>query len=86
MGDYEYLSSLIDGVPDRPSIKHHVRIVREKASQRKVINAYYAGIGAIAEGLTSQQAIESLGEKILQIQTGSDEAPAQPVISFTLLF
>jgi len=34
VGDFGYVSSLIDGVPDRPSIKHYVRIVKEKSAQR----------------------------------------------------
>jgi replicative DNA helicase len=47
IGDVAYISSLVDGVPDRPSIKNYIRIVREKAGQRKLIRACNAGIGAI---------------------------------------
>ena len=32
IGDVGYVSSLLDGVPDRPSIEHYVRIVRDKVS------------------------------------------------------
>src|SRR5580700_3508048 len=38
IGGVAYLSSLIDGVPDRPSIEHYVRIVRNKALLRGLIN------------------------------------------------
>ena len=76
VGDYAYISALLDGVPDRPSIKHYVKIVREKAAQRKVMAACNATIGALADGSSSQEAIGQLGETILQIQTGSDDAPA----------
>jgi len=38
VGGVAYLSSLIDGVPDRPSIEHYVRIVRNKALLRGAIN------------------------------------------------
>ena len=31
IGDMAYVSSLLDGVPDRPSIEHYVKIVRDKA-------------------------------------------------------
>src|ERR1017187_3839904 len=34
IGDVGYISSLLDGVPDRPSIEHYVRIVRDKAILR----------------------------------------------------
>ncbi|HXM62993.1 MAG TPA: DnaB-like helicase C-terminal domain-containing protein [Terriglobales bacterium] len=83
VGDYGYISGLLDGVPDRPSIRHYVRIVREKAMQRRLVHACHSTIGVIGDGCSSQQAIEALGENILQIQTGSDDAPAQRVVSFT---
>src|SRR6202046_4300775 len=38
IGGVAYLSSLIDGVPERPSIEHYVRIVRNKALLRGLIN------------------------------------------------
>jgi len=38
IGDVGYVSSLIDGVPDRPSIMHYVKIVRDKAILRAVIS------------------------------------------------
>src|SRR5439155_22553328 len=77
VGGYAYIADLFDGVPDRPSIKHYIRIVKEKASLRKLIHACNATIVSIGDGCTSQIAIEDLGERILQVQTGSDAAPAQ---------
>jgi putative DNA primase/helicase len=35
IGGVAYLSSLIDGVPERPSIAHYVRIVQEYATRRR---------------------------------------------------
>jgi len=83
VGDVGYVSGLVDGVPDRPSIRHYVKIVREKAAQRKLVHACSATVGAIGDGCSSQEAIEGLGEKVLQIQTGSDDAPAQRIVSFS---
>jgi replicative DNA helicase len=83
VGDVGYVSSLVDGVPDRPSIKHYVKIVREKADQRKVIHACNAGIGAISDGSSSRECIADLSERLLQIQTGSDDAPAERVLKFS---
>src|ERR1043166_4514284 len=34
IGDVGYVSGLVDGVPDRPSIEHYIRIVRDKALLR----------------------------------------------------
>jgi replicative DNA helicase len=48
IGGVAYLSSLIDGVPERTSIEHWVRIVREKALLRGAINI---GQNVIAEAL-----------------------------------
>src|ERR1700737_4461111 len=39
VGDVGYISSLVDGVPDRPSIEHYVKIVRDKALLRGLIHA-----------------------------------------------
>jgi replicative DNA helicase len=59
IGGVAYLSSLIDGVPDRPSIEHYVRIVRNKALLRGLINLAQ---NAIAEAVEhSDEAEEVLG-------------------------
>jgi replicative DNA helicase len=59
IGGMAYLSSLIDGVPDRPSVEHYVRIVRNKALLRGLINAAQ---NAIAEAIeNTDEAEEVLG-------------------------
>ncbi len=59
IGGVAYLSSLIDGVPERPSIEHYVRIVRNKALLRGLINVAQ---NAIAEAIEhSDEAEEVLG-------------------------
>ena len=78
-----YASSLIEGLPDRPSVKSYVRIMKEKAAQRKIIHSCNAVVGGIAHEMTSGEATEYLQDQILQIQTGSDDAPAQRVLSFS---
>jgi replicative DNA helicase len=49
VGDVGYVSSLLDGVPDRPSIEHYVKIVRDKALLRGLIHAANAAIARAAE-------------------------------------
>ncbi len=49
IGDVAYVSSLLDGVPDRPSIEHYIRIVRDKALLRGLIHAANAAIGRAAD-------------------------------------
>jgi replicative DNA helicase len=83
IGDVSYISKLIDGVPDTPSVKHYVRIVRERAAKRKLISACDATKASLEAEATSSEAIESLTDQILQVQTGSDETPAKRIIEFT---
>jgi len=57
IGDVGYVSSLLDGVPDRPSIEHYVRIVRDKALLRGLIHTANAAIGRAAEQTDSAEEI-----------------------------
>jgi hypothetical protein len=62
IGDVGYVSGLVDGVPDRPSIEHYVRIVAEKASLRKIILACGATIEQALDGSESGEQILAANE------------------------
>jgi replicative DNA helicase len=49
IGDVAYVSSLVEGVPERPSIEHYVKIVRDKALLRGLIHASNAAIARAAD-------------------------------------
>jgi len=49
IGDVGYVSSLLDGVPDRPSIEHYIKIVRDKALLRGLIHAASAAIARASD-------------------------------------
>lgn len=49
IGDVGYVSQLLDGVPDRPSIEHYVKIVRDKALLRGLIHAANAAMARAAD-------------------------------------
>src|SRR6266567_2468722 len=49
IGDVAYVSSLVDGVPDRPSIEHYVKIVRDKALLRGLISAATTAIARASD-------------------------------------
>lgn len=49
IGDVGYVSSLVDGVPDRPSIEHYIKIVRDKALLRGLIHAANAAIARASD-------------------------------------
>ncbi len=60
IGDVGYISGLVDGVPDRPSIEHYIKIVRDKALLRGLIHTANAAIARAAE--QSDPAEEILNE------------------------
>ncbi len=49
VGDIAYLSGLVDGVPERPSIEQYVKIVRDKALLRGLMHAANAAIARASE-------------------------------------
>jgi replicative DNA helicase len=49
IGDVAYVSSLMVGMPDRPSIEHYVKIVRDKAMLRGLISAASTAIARASE-------------------------------------
>src|SRR6266404_6271333 len=57
IGDVGYVSSLLDGVPDRPSIEHYVKIVRDKAILRGLIHVANAAIAKASEQADSADEI-----------------------------
>ena len=84
VGDVGYISSLIDGVPDRPSVRHYIRIVREQAAQKKLAMACtQVADGILNKTMSCREAIDQITTNMLQIQTGSDEFPAKRLIEFT---
>jgi replicative DNA helicase len=49
IGGAAYISSLLDGVPDRPSIEHYIKIVRDKSLLRGLIHTATAAIARASE-------------------------------------
>jgi replicative DNA helicase len=62
VGDVAYVSSLVEGVPDRPSIEHYVKIVRDKALLRGLISAANAAIARASEQAESAEDVLSDAE------------------------
>jgi len=49
IGGAAYISGLLDGVPDRPSIEHYIKIVRDKALLRGLIHTATAATARASE-------------------------------------
>src|SRR6266851_4629993 len=60
IGDVGYISSLVDGVPDRPSIRHYIDIVRDNSLLRGLIHVSNATIARASE--QSDDAVEVLSD------------------------
>ena len=59
IGDVAYVSSLVEGVPERPSIEHYVKIVRDKALLRGVISAASTAIARASDQSDSAEDVLS---------------------------
>src|SRR6202166_740979 len=68
IGDVGYISGLLDGVPDRPSIEHYIKIVRDKALVRGVIHAANTAIArASAQSDPAEELLNDAEAAIFQI-------------------
>src|SRR5947209_17789096 len=68
IGDVGYVSGLVDGVPDRPSIEHYSKIVRDKALLRGPIQAANAAIArASEEADPAEQSLHDAAATIFQL-------------------
>src|SRR5437667_970551 len=56
IGGAAYITSLLDGVPDRPSIEHYIRIVRDKSLLRGLIHTATAAIAQTSDKSASAEA------------------------------
>jgi replicative DNA helicase len=70
--DAAYLSWLLDGVPDIGNVEHYARIVKEKATLRRLIRA---GQRIVRDGLTQEKTAEELlGEATGEIFEIADDS------------
>lgn len=71
IGDVSYLTSLIEGLPDRPSIAHYAASVKEKAQLRALLCAASSTMDSITGGAPLSTVSTSLMEAILQVESVS---------------
>jgi len=84
IGDVAYVSSLVEGVPERPSIEHYVRIVRDKALLRGLISASNTAIARASD--QSDTAEEVLSEAEAAIFRLSEKRIGRGFQNFEELF
>jgi len=76
VGGADYVAGLLDGVPDRPSVEHYVRIVKEKAQLRGLIFAAQAAIARALDGEKPTDIAGALLETVLDVEAQSQKSHA----------
>jgi replicative DNA helicase len=79
IGDAGYVAGLLHGVPNRPSIEHYVKIVRDKALLRGLIHVSNAAISRAAE--QSDPAEEILNDAEAEIFSLSEKRIGRGFVS-----
>jgi len=82
IGGVAYLSSLIDGVPERPSIEYYVRIVLGKAQLRGLINVCQNAIAEAIEHTDEPEQILARTEQGL-IQLSAQSVGKKPFVTLS---
>jgi putative DNA primase/helicase len=77
IGGVAYLSSLIDGVPERPSIKHYVRILLEYATRRRGLKAGEAMQRLADDGSSSVTALAEVASSFAAAAVSGEPLPPQ---------
>ncbi|HKW18418.1 MAG TPA: replicative DNA helicase [Terriglobales bacterium] len=68
IGGAAYISGLLDGVPDRPSIEHYIKIVRDKSLLRALIHTATAAIARASEqGDAAEDILNDTEAQIFQL-------------------
>lgn len=88
VGGFEYLSSLLDGIPGSINLEEYVRIVKERASLRKLMTA---SMGVIKSGsepkAETQEILTQLQEdiiKIADVEIRAGFAPSAEIVHETM--
>jgi replicative DNA helicase len=68
VGGVEYVASLLDGVPDRPSIEHYVGIVKGKSLLRRVISSAQLVIARALDGEDVADIVGQHQDALLQVE------------------
>jgi replicative DNA helicase len=68
IGGAAYVSGLLDGVPDRPSIENYIKIVRDKSLLRSLIQTATAAIARASEqGDAAEEILNDTEAQIIQL-------------------
>lgn len=75
IGGAAYVSSLIDGVPDLPSVQHYVDMVREASTRKRAAEQIEEAHKAVADPAVPASALAAMGSALEQLSTGDNLPP-----------
>ena len=84
IGGIPYVSSLIEGVPDRPSLGHYVGILKDRTLRRQAV-VIGRNLVAMAEdpGDSIRDALAGVNEDVLRLQGDAQEKTLVPLAEIT---
>jgi replicative DNA helicase len=83
VGGAGYVSSLIDGVPDRPSIEHYVKTVLDSSQRRNLVNLCASAIEQCKDSTEkTEDCLSSVVDKILHL-AGNDNGKSVHVKDYS---
>ena len=75
VGDVGYVSDLVCGVPERPSIQHYVLMVRQAADRRRAANLLEKGQRLADDPTVPTAALAEIGNGLKELTAGIDALP-----------
>jgi replicative DNA helicase len=82
VGGVGYVAGLIDGVPDRPSLAHYIKIVKGKSLLRGLISAAEVAIARAVDCEPVAEIVSGLLETILDVESQSGKGRAVTARAF----
>jgi putative DNA primase/helicase len=77
VGDVDYVAGLVDGVQDRPSISHYVKMLRRTGDRRRAAKLVENGYQLAEDPSVSTTALAELGQDLSVLASGVEALPPQ---------
>jgi putative DNA primase/helicase len=77
VGGHGYIAGLLDGVPDRPSIEHYVKMVRASADRRRAAKLTEKAHRLSEDPSVSTAALAEIGNDLTELVAGIEPLPPQ---------
>jgi hypothetical protein len=86
VGDAQYVSGLVDGVPDRPSIQHYVKMVRAAGDRRRASKIVEDAQRLAEDPSVPTAALSEIGNDLSELAAGIEPLPPSSEEALALRF